>query len=82
MAKENIKKFFDTAMTDNALAEEVAVLAAKNGYDFTAAELLELGETRPLSDTDIEDAAGGSHTLTLDPRGVEKIQPSNRFRDK
>ena len=60
MAKENIAKFFDATVTDKALAEKVAALAAENGYDFTAAELLELGEARPLSD---EEAAVTGGTL-------------------
>ncbi len=48
MAKENIAKFFNAAMTDKALAEKLAALAAENGYDFTAAELLELGSAKAL----------------------------------
>ena len=58
MAKENIAKFFEAAMTVKALAEKVAALAAENGYYFTAAELLELGEARPLSDEEAA-ATGG-----------------------
>lgn len=59
MAKENITKFFDTAMTDKALAAELAALATENGYDFTVAELLELGAVRPLSDEGVEKVDGG-----------------------
>ena len=59
MAKENIEKFFDAAMTDQPLAEKVAALAAENGYAFTAAELLELGAARPLTDEETAVAAGG-----------------------
>lgn len=43
MAKENIRRFIDVAMTDKSLAEKVAALATEHGFDFTAAELLELG---------------------------------------
>lgn len=63
MAKENIMKFFDAAMTDMALAEKLAALAAKNGYDFTAEELLKFGAARPLCDADAEKAAGGGATI-------------------
>ncbi len=59
MSKENIAKFFDAAMTDKALSEKVASLAAEHGYDFTAAELIELGTARPLSDDETGGAAGG-----------------------
>lgn len=75
MAKENITKFFDAAVTDKTLAAELAALATEHGCDFTAEELLELGAVRPLSDADAEKAAAGSHTLTLDPHGSGKIQP-------
>lgn len=61
MAKENITKFFDAAMTDKALSGKVAALAAEHGYDFTAAEFLELGAARPLSDEDAGDASGGGY---------------------
>lgn len=60
MAKENITKFFDAAMTDKALAAKVAALATENGYDFTADELLELGAARPLSDSEVENAVGSA----------------------
>ena len=59
MAKENITKFFDAAMTDKALAEKLAALAVEHGYDFTADELLKLGAARPLSDEDLENTVGG-----------------------
>ena len=59
MAKEDITKFFEAAMTDRALAGKLAALAAENGYAFTAAELLELGAARPLSDGDAETVSGG-----------------------
>ena len=60
MAKENIARFIDAAMTDKALAAKVAALAAEYGYAFSAAELLEMGEVRPLSDADAEKAAAGA----------------------
>lgn len=59
MAKENISRFIEAAITDKALAAKVAALATENGYGFTADEFLELGETRPLSDNDAGDARGG-----------------------
>ncbi len=59
MAKENIAKFFGAAMSDKALAEKVALLAAEHGCDFTAEELLELGAARPLSDEEAAGVAGG-----------------------
>ncbi len=59
MAKENIAKFFNAAMSDKALAENLATLATENGFEFTAEELLELGSSRPLSDDEVADAAGG-----------------------
>ncbi len=71
MAKENIAKFFNAAMADKALAEKLAALAAKHGYDFTAEELLELGKARPLSDDEAADAAGGwggRSTMTKGPK--------------
>lgn len=40
MAKENITKFFDAAMTDKVLAERLAALAAEKGHNFIAGELL------------------------------------------
>lgn len=43
MAKENIRRFIDVAMTDKSLAEKVAALATEHGFNFTAAHLLELG---------------------------------------
>lgn len=58
MAKEVITKFFDAAVTDETLAEELAVLATENGYEFTAAEFLGLGAARPLSDEDVENIQG------------------------
>lgn len=62
MEKENITKFFDAAITDKALADKVAALAMENGYDFTAAEFLELGAARPLSDEGMEGIQGGGLT--------------------
>lgn len=59
MAKENIIKFFDAAMADKSLAEKVATLAMKNGYDFTVEELLKLEVDCPLSDKDAENVQGG-----------------------
>lgn len=59
MAKENISRFIEAAITDKTLAAKVAALATENEYNFTADELLELGETRPLSDNDAGDARGG-----------------------
>ena len=59
MAKENITKFFNAAVTDPALAEKLAALAAENGCAFTAAELLELGAARPLEDEEATKAVGG-----------------------
>ena len=59
MAKENITKFFDAAMSDKALAEKLAALAVENGYAFTAAELLEYGAARLLEDDEMEDVSGG-----------------------
>ena len=59
MAKENIGKFFDTAMTDRALAEKLSALAVENGFDFTAEELLELGAQQPLSDDEAKAANAG-----------------------
>ena len=59
MAKERIMKFLETAKADQALAGKLAALAAESGYDFTAAELLEWGAARPLSDEETNAAAGG-----------------------
>ncbi len=56
---ENIAKFLEAAITGKALAEKAAALATEHGYDFTAAELLELGKARPLSDDEMASAAGG-----------------------
>ena len=77
MAKENIAGFLDAAMRDKALAEKFAALAAEQGYVFTAEELLELGEARPLSDADIENAAGGARPLSWAPLRPEKIDRSD-----
>lgn len=60
MLNKNIEKFFDAAMTDMALAAKLPALATENGYDFTATELLELGEAKPLSDGEAENVAAGS----------------------
>ena len=59
MAKENITKFLEAAMTDKTFAEKVASLAGESGYDVTAEELLKLGTQRPMSDEEAEAAAGG-----------------------
>lgn len=61
MAKENIARFFDAAVTDKALAEKLAALAGENGFDFTAEELLEAGIQRPISDKEVEVAIGGGN---------------------
>ena len=66
MAKENIARFFEAAMTDKALAAKVAALAAKHGYGFTAAELLAFGATRPISDGDVKDVSGGRREYHLE----------------
>ncbi len=71
MAKENIAKFFNAAMTDKALSEKAAALASENGYDFTAAELLELGSARPIADADMENAAGGVMTIGINSSDEE-----------
>ena len=65
MVKENIAKFFGAAMTDKALAEKLAALAAESGFVITAAELLELGPARPIVDADMENAAGGIMTVGI-----------------
>ena len=67
MAKENITKFFDAAMTDKVLAENVSALAAEHGYGFTAEELLEFGVARPLSDEETQMAAGGAGPIQYMP---------------
>ena len=66
MAKENINKFFSEAMTEKSLAEKLAALAGKNGFDFTVEELLELGAARPLSDGEAAAAAGGRRLVDGD----------------
>ena len=75
MAKENIARFFDAAMTDKALAEKFAALAAENGYDFTAEELLQLGAVRPIPDEDVKDASGGGAVYPGGRRPEEIIRP-------
>ncbi len=60
MAKENIARFINAVTTDNALAEKVVALAVEHGYDFTAAELMELGSARPLSDDEAAGVAAGA----------------------
>lgn len=72
MTKENIAKFFDTAMTDKVLAEKLAALATENGYDFMAEELLEFGAARPIPDEDVENAEGGSLPTRI--RAPKRIQ--------
>lgn len=59
MAKKNIRKFFEKAMTEKALAEKFAALAAEYGYNFTVEELLDVGAVKPLSDGDVGNASGG-----------------------
>lgn len=59
MAKENITKFFDAAVTDKTLAAELAALATEHGCDFTAEELLELGVARPISENEASAVSGG-----------------------
>lgn len=54
-----IDDFFNAILTDEALAAQVAELAEKAGYHFTAADLLELGEAQPISDDETVQAAGG-----------------------
>ena len=76
MAKENIARFIDAAMTDKALAGKLAALAVENGYDFTAEELLELGAARPLSDEETENAFGGRK-----PNRPTQKYPIDRFGD-
>ena len=65
MAKENISKFFNTAMTEKTLAEKLTALAGESGFAFTAEELLELGAARPLSDGEVADAVGGNRRLSI-----------------
>lgn len=70
MAKENIVKFFEAAVSDQGLAEQISGLAAENGCAFSAQELLEIGEQRPLSDEEVDDAAGGNILIDLLWRGL------------
>ena len=77
MTKENIAKFFDAVVTDKTLAAELAALATENGYDFTAEELLELGEAWPLSDDDAEKAVAAGVTITSNPFGPGKLKGSD-----
>lgn len=60
MAKENMTKFFELAVSDQDLAEKVVAFAAKNGFEFTTEELLEAGAARPISDEDAEATVGGT----------------------
>ena len=57
--KTAIARFFEAILTDEALAAQVAELAGKAGYAFTAGDLLELGEAQPISDDETAEAAGG-----------------------
>ena len=77
MTKENIAKFFDAVVTDKALAEKLAALATAQGYAFTAEELLELGEARPISDDDAKKAAAAGVTITSNPFGPGKLKGSD-----
>lgn len=74
MAKENITKFFDAAVTDKTLAAELAALATEHGCDFTADELLELGAAIPLSDDETEKATAAGLSITWNAFGPVKIQ--------
>lgn len=71
MAKENIARFFEAAMTDKTLAGKVAALAVENGCPFTAGEFLEIGEASPLSDEELGDASGGKLAIHLPKCGKE-----------
>lgn len=68
MVKEVITKFFDAAMTDKVLAEKLAALAEENGYNFTAAELLEVSAIQPITDEEMEIAAGGGKETLMETR--------------
>lgn len=60
MKNENILRFFEEVMTDRTLAEKLTSLAGENGYEFAVEELLELGEVSPVTDEEIDSAAGGA----------------------
>ena len=65
MGKEQntaMANFFDAILTDEALAAQVAELAGKAGFPFSAEDLLELGKAQPLSDGEAAEAAGGLDT--------------------
>ncbi len=59
MAKENIAKFFNAAMSDKTLAGKLAALAKEHGCEFTAAELLKYAEAGSISDKELDKVSGG-----------------------
>ena len=77
MGKEQntaMANFFDAILTDEALAAQVAELAGKAGFPFSAEDLLELGKAQPLSDGEAAEAAGGGR-LGWAP-GIRRLHPS------
>ena len=72
--KTAMANFFDAIFTDETLAAQVAELAGKAGYSFSAEDLLELGKARPLSDGEAAEAAGGGR-LGWAP-GIRRLHPS------
>ena len=59
MPKKTVMDFLTAVTTDETLASQVAELAGKAGFPFSAEDLLELGRARPLSDEEAAGAAGG-----------------------
>ena len=72
--KTAMARFFDAIFTDETLAAQVAELAGKAGYSFSAEDLLEPGKARPLSDGEAAEAAGGGR-LGWAP-GIRRLHPS------
>lgn len=59
MENKNAINFIKAVTADRDLAEKISILAAENGYDFTAEELLEFGDIAPISDEQAGNTTGG-----------------------
>ena len=85
--KTAMARFFDAIFTDEALAAQVAELAGRAGYSFSAEDLLELGKARPLSDSETAGAAGGFEPCDNEPPVVTRTadlreRKANPFLDR
>lgn len=78
MSVENVKKFYQKMEEDEAFrtavanedslnTENVVAVAARHGYEFTAADYAAAMEDNELSDSELEQIAGGERPAPKNP---------------